>query len=388
MKILFCNYEYPPIGGGGGVINALLAEELAKTHDVTVLTSQAMDLPSQSTEKGVEIIRTPVFFRRQLAAANFPSMLAFLPMASRSGKKLLQQQKFDIINTHFVLPTGPVGDALSRFGKIPNVLSVHGGDLYDPSKFSSPHRHLLLRLWIKKLLGRAEHVVGQSKNTVENIHKYYTSDLDVSRIPLGINRPEKIIGNRKQHGFDSDGIILVTVGRLVARKATHQLLTMLAEMARPNVYLLVVGSGPQEEPLKIKAKELGIEDKVVFKGQVTETEKIQLLDISDIFVSTSQHEGFGLVYLEAMAASLPVICYDYGGQTDFLENDKTGYVVPLNELDSFKRDCLKLIENKEKRHSMSLFNKDRVESLYIDHCAAQYEALFEKVIKLHKDNIK
>ena len=44
MNILFCNYEYPPLGGGGGVVNALLAEELAKRHDVTVLTSQGLGL--------------------------------------------------------------------------------------------------------------------------------------------------------------------------------------------------------------------------------------------------------------------------------------------------------------------------------------------------------
>ena len=60
LRILFCNYEYPPLGGGGGVINALLAEELAKKHDVTVLTSRCMGLPEESVENGVRIIRLPV----------------------------------------------------------------------------------------------------------------------------------------------------------------------------------------------------------------------------------------------------------------------------------------------------------------------------------------
>src|SRR3954453_13825963 len=80
MQILFANYEYPPIGGGGGVVMAALAAELTKRgHDVTVLTSQAFGLPGESVEDGVRVIRVPVFFRRHMAVANLPSMAAYLP---------------------------------------------------------------------------------------------------------------------------------------------------------------------------------------------------------------------------------------------------------------------------------------------------------------------
>ena len=64
MKILFCNYEYPPLGGGGGVVNAQIAIELAKRHDVTVLTSQGFGLPNEEIVDGVRIIRVPGFFRQ------------------------------------------------------------------------------------------------------------------------------------------------------------------------------------------------------------------------------------------------------------------------------------------------------------------------------------
>jgi glycine/D-amino acid oxidase-like deaminating enzyme len=50
MRILFCNYEYPPLGGGGGVVMAALARELARRHTVTVLTSGALGLPAENTE--------------------------------------------------------------------------------------------------------------------------------------------------------------------------------------------------------------------------------------------------------------------------------------------------------------------------------------------------
>src|ERR1700761_4044573 len=58
MKILFCNYESPPLGGGGGVVMAALARELAKRHTVTVLTSRAMELTAESNDAGVRVMRS------------------------------------------------------------------------------------------------------------------------------------------------------------------------------------------------------------------------------------------------------------------------------------------------------------------------------------------
>src|SRR5689334_18584359 len=102
MQILLCNYEYPPIGGGGGVVMAAMATELAhRGHDVTVLTSRAFGLPADSIEDGVRVVRVPVFFRRQMAVANIASMAAYLPMGWFRGMRLGRRKAFDIINTHF-----------------------------------------------------------------------------------------------------------------------------------------------------------------------------------------------------------------------------------------------------------------------------------------------
>ena len=380
MRILFCNYEYPPLGGGGGVINALLAEELATRHEVTVLTSQGLGLPAKSVVNSVQVVRVPVFFRSQQAAANFPSMLAYLPMGIATGKRLIKANRYDVINTHFVLPTGPVGDTLARFGRLPHVLSVHGGDLYDPSKWMSPHRHFTLRSWVKRLLRRADRIVAQSLNTIENVHNYYDPSLTVERIPLGIRRPVRYVAAREDYGFSDDLVLLVTVGRLVARKAVDQLISILKDTDRLDAHLVIIGSGPQEQSLQQKTRQLGLAERVHFMGHITEEDKFRLLQLSDIFVSTSQHEGFGLVFLEAMASGLPVICYDYGGQTDFLTDGVTGHVVPLNDTALFTDCCRNLISDRETCQRISAGNRELVEELYIDNCARQYEQLFENLI--------
>jgi glycosyltransferase involved in cell wall biosynthesis len=380
LRILFCNFEYPPLGGGGGVVNALLAAELAKRHEVTVLTSRGIGAPAESTEDGVRVVRVPVFFRTQQATANIPSMLAYLPMGRRGGRRLMRASPYDLINTHFVVPSGPVGDALSRYGDIPNVLSIHGGDVYDPSKWTSPHRHMLLRSWITRLLRRAQYVVGQSRNTLDNMRKYYAPEIEGIRIPLGIRRPRIETSSRQQYGFGERDVLLVTVGRLVTRKAIDQLIRMMAQIPFPQVQLLVLGTGPLAPVLHEQARRLGVDKRIRFLGYVDEQEKFRILRLSDIFVSTSQHEGFGLVFLEAMACGLPVICYDHGGQTDFLEHLRTGCVVPLNDEESFLEHCQHLIHDQSSRQRMGKENLARVEDLFIDRCAARYEEIFRRTI--------
>jgi glycosyltransferase involved in cell wall biosynthesis len=380
MRILFCNYEYPPLGGGGGIVNAALARVLARRHEVTVLTSRAFDLPSDEMVDGVRVVRVPVFFRRRMSSANLPSMAAYVPGAIGKGIGLLRREKFDIINTHFAVPTGPVGYVLSKIGRLPNVLSVHGGDIYDPSKKLSPHRHFFLRWVIRGLLGSADCVVAQSQNTKDNLFRFHADCLTVDLIPLGIDKPPEVTADRRELGFRDDDILFVTIGRLVARKRVDQLLKMLSRLEQTNAKLVVIGSGPESEYLKELASSLGLADRVHWTGFVDEKVKQQILQASDVFVSTSEHEGFGLVFLEAMAYGLPVVCYDHGGQTDFLRNGRNGFVVRLNELAEFTESCAQLAADKSMREEFGSNNQEDVKTFFIDRCADKYESKFQEVI--------
>lgn len=382
MRILFCNYEYPPLGGGGGVSNALLAEELvaARGHDVTVLTSQGLSLPRVAQENGVRVIRVPVIFRAETSVANMRSMFLYIVQGLREGRRLLARESFDVINTHFVLPSGPVGDLLRRKSGVPNVLSLHGGDLYDPSKQSSPHRHYFLKVAVRRMLQRADRVVAQSRDTIENMQRFYRDDIPVTQIPLGIRRPPAGAGSRDSYGFHADDVLMITIGRLVSRKAVEQIIHAMPMLHHERARLLVVGSGPQEQHLREEAKRLDVAGRVHFLGHVAEDEKFRLLRMSDLYVSTSQHEGFGLVFLEAMACGLPVICYNRGGQSEFLADGVTGSLVPLNAIDRFIEGCRALARDTARRGRIGEANRERVEEYFIDRCAERYEQVFREVI--------
>jgi glycosyltransferase involved in cell wall biosynthesis len=321
----------------------------------------------------------PVLLRRHLAVASLPSLLSYLPSGFWRGWRMSRTQVFDVINTHFVVPTGPVGDWLARALRVPNVLSVHGGDLYDPSKKSSPHRHSILRHEIAKLLRRADRVVAQSRDTARNVTEIYGVSRHVELVPLGIERPV-YDQTRKSARSDlpGDAFVLVTVGRMVARKANAQLIDTLA--AIQNAVLLIVGDGPDAENVARLAAERGVSARLRMLGHTDDEQKFRALSAADVFVSTSQHEGFGLVFLEAMAFGLPIVCYDRGGQTDFLTTPTTGEVVRLNDLQRFTQAVIALRDDPARRQRIREHNLRKVEEFYIEHCAERYERLFEEVV--------
>ena len=77
-----------------------------------------------------------------------------------------------------------------------------------------------------------------------------------------------------------------------------------------------------------------------------------------------------------MAFGLPVVCYDRGGQTDFLKSRETGHVIKLNDLAEFTRALVELHDQPETRREIGRNNLQRVEAFFIDRCAERYEDLF------------
>ena len=380
MNILAINYEYPPLGGGGGVVFEQIVDELVKRHRVTVLTSAYKDLERVERHGNLTIHRVPVLMRTARATASMPSMLSFWPNSLKFGRKLMRGEKFDIINSHFAVPSAPSAASLAKQFNVPHVLSIHGGDIFDPSKKTSPHRLPIVRGLVKRLLRDADAVVAQSQNTADNARKYYHAHREIDIIPLGIRSDIRPAVTRSALEIDEDKFVIVTVGRLVARKNVGELLEVIADLNDPNDLLIIIGDGPKKDEWEQKARELGISDRVRFEGFVDAERKSQLLSAADCFASTSLHEGFGLVFLEAMDHGLPVVAYDHGGQSDFLVDGQTGGLIQFGDHEAFVASLRGLKQDAAGRAGIADKNKDVAKDYYIERCAEQYEALFEKQI--------
>jgi len=379
MNILIFNYEYPPLGGGGGVATALIAEELATRHGVTVVTSGTAAQAREENMNGVEVLRVPVFARRATPVASLPSMASYLPGAWRTGWRLLQQRRFDVVNSHFAVPTGPASLPLAKLAHVPHVLSLHGGDVYDPSKRLSPHRIAPLRWSVSAILRASDSVVAQSTNTRDNAYRYYSYRGPIEIIPLGIRQPAIPPVSREVLGLPPHAIIAVTVGRLVTRKRIEHLLRALAGGTRDSIVLVVVGDGPELEHLQHLAAALGVAERTRFLGQVSEETKWQVLQAADVYVSATMHEGFGLVYLEAMAAGLPVITYDEGGQVDFLRHGQTGYLIREGDISALQAAFDAAVADPAALRDIGRANRGRAPEFDVRRAADAYERLFDGV---------
>jgi glycosyltransferase involved in cell wall biosynthesis len=231
------------------------------------------------------------------------------------------------------------------------------------------------------MIQQSERVVALSHDIKKRALEHYGPSKDISVINLGIPKPSFAMKKRTDFGFSRDDILLVTVGRLVRRKGLPEMLTVLKGLNDPHVKLLIVGDGPEKTRIENLARYLNLTDQVHFLGYVSDEAKYQLLKISDIYVSSSHHEGFGIVFLEAMATGLPVVCYDKGGQTDFLNDGQTGFLVQYADVDLLTKRIGEVSKSLSLRKQMSEFNIRYVEKFYISTCAASYENLYSSVLK-------
>ena len=121
-------------------------------------------------------------------------------------------------------------------------------------------------------------------------------------------------------GLPQDAIVIGNVGRLHPDKDQATLIAGFAAALPhlpPDTLLAIIGSGPLERALERQAHKLGIANSVRFLGQIPEARR--KFRAFDIFVLSSDHEPFGMVLLEAMAAGIPIIATDCGGAPEILD---------------------------------------------------------------------
>ncbi len=154
--------------------------------------------------------------------------------------------------------------------------------------------------------------------------KIVPNGVDIKRFDQDVNNEERN-GMRKSLGLNENDIAVVTTSRLVVKNGVGDVIEAIHKLPS-NFKFIVFGEGYLEENLKLKIKNLKLEDRVIMKGFIDHKDMPKYLKACDIFTRPSLSEGFGNSFIEAMAAKIPVVATRVGGIVDFLEDGVTGYV--------------------------------------------------------------
>jgi glycosyltransferase involved in cell wall biosynthesis len=178
-------------------------------------------------------------------------------------------------------------------------------------------------------------------------------------------------------GLPIQHFIFGTVGRLDEQKGIDLLLEAFKEVTGrlEDVYLLVVGTGPDEQGLKKLARELGINERVIFTGYREDV--YDLMQIMNVFVLASRWEGLPMVLMEAMARGVPVIASDVGGVKELVRPEETGLLFVSGDTKDLAQKMCYLCQEKEVADRLAEAGSELVsESFNVVHQVQKIEKIY------------
>ncbi|HGJ64702.1 TPA: glycosyltransferase family 4 protein [bacterium] len=353
MKILMINYEFPPIGGGGGNVTYYISKHLAQFgHEVHVITSKFKSLPKIEEIEGFTVHRVPVL-RKSPNVCGIHEMLTYVVSASIYSISFIKKYQPDIIHVFFGIPSGPVAYLLKKLYNIPYVLFLGGRDVPRPHPDPPFYRLMygVLMPAIKEIWGNAKAVVACSSGLKEMAQKT-AGNIPLYIIPDGVDLDKFHSVNKREN---KGKIKIIGIGRLIPRKGFDCLIRSIQEIAKltdKDFCVEIVGDGPLRSDLEKLAKQLNVVDKVIFAGSVPYDKLPESYQGADIFVLSSSAEGMPLVVLEAMASGLPVVATKVQGIDELVKVGESGFLFKPSDYQALGRHLANIINNDSLRLEM------------------------------------
>lgn len=217
---------------------------------------------------------------------------------------------------------------------MPVMLIVHGIDAWTPTR--SPLANRLVR--------SVDCLVGVSEFTIERFRKWSGVPAERCRLlPDCVDTAQFGVGAKDVRLLERYGLggrkVMMTLGRLSAQeryKGVDELLEVMPRLIKriPGIAYLICGDGTDRGRLQQKAASLGLDGHVVFAGRIPEEEKADHYRLSDVFAMPGRGEGFGIVYLEAMACGVPVVASSLDASREAVLDGKMGLVVNPDDPDA------------------------------------------------------
>lgn len=270
----------------------------------------------------------------------------------------------DVIHAHTLGFDSEIGAWLKQRFNCPLVITTHGSDTNVPL---DKGRADDLKVWCD----RADAVVAVSKQLANRLRTCGTTT-PVTTIYNGFV-PRAIPKDCVRDAFS-----IIQVGNLVPSKRVDVTIRAFAKLQKkwPDLKLTVIGQGPLRGELEGLSKDLGVADSVCFLGQLPNAEVFRKMSESRFFVMASKPEGFGIVYLEAMAASCITIGTEGQGISDLIEHGVNGFLVPADDPDRIAELLDWCLRNPDEGDRIAQEGKNIASGLTWEKNAEEYVKLF------------
>lgn len=387
MKILFLNYEYPPLGGGASVATEALLKEWAKTPDIEVhlvTSSVGKVLEHVALGNNVFVHRLPIGKNPEtLQSQSLRDIFVYTVKSWFFLQTLLRHEnkkgRFDLTLAFFTVPCGFIAYLLKLFHGIPYVVSLRGADV---PGFSEKYDtfYLFAKPLVRFLWHRAAKVIPNSLG-ITKLAKMTDPNQSMEIIENGVDT-EKF--HPKSEGKSYSPIIFLSTSRLTPRKGIHHLIEAFAvavKHARVPLELYLVGDGEQRTMLEERVKELGIEGQVKFLGRINHVELSVIYQQAHVFVLPSKNEGMSNAALEALASGLPLVVSGTGGMEELVTDGKNGLFIDPELTAPFAEALVSLAQNQGSLISFGLESRRRAEARGWDKVATNFRTALEESIE-------
>ena len=359
-------YFHPHIGGVESYVLALSKELMKKGHDVTVYTTLLPNTKENENVEGVNVKRIKPLFTLLKTPVT--------PSIKISG--------YDIVHAHSPPPFHSYSAArFCKKNKIPFVLTYHC-DPELPSFFGRIISWMYTKTFGSYTLKNADRIIVSTKTYAATSRAMWKHEPAVIPSAVDINEfnPEvDCRAVREKHNLN--GNVVLFVGRLVEHKGLEYLIRSARNV---DAKYLIVGEGELRDKLGNLVKKLGVKDKIIFTGKVSNAELPKYYAASDVFVlpSVARLEAFGLVIAEAMASGKPVIVSDIPGVREVITDNVEGVLVPPMDEKMLGEKINILLSNPEMRKSMGEKGRKKVEEKFSwDKVIVEIEKVYEEVVK-------
>jgi glycosyltransferase involved in cell wall biosynthesis len=292
------------------------------------------NLATRMTARGETVVVVAPRARTPCDDATFPYRVCRFrkPVSKRFGLRLLlprlaamhRKHRFDVVHCHSGYPASYVAAAFKNWCGVPFVVRPHGTDILPGRRIRS---HAGIESRLKRSLAAADAVIAQGRFLKGVLLELGLDKRRVHTIHNGVD----LAAFRQFEKFPHPQPYVLAMGTLKDLKGFDILLRAYARLENPRCDLLIGGSGPERDNLHRLAGELKIAKRVRFVGFVESQRKIDLYRSAEFFVCPSRIESFANVILEALAAGLPIVASDVGGNSELVRNDCHGLLFPSED---------------------------------------------------------